>query len=122
MVIANLLKAYGFGRLQELVGLKREIEGAGFTLEDVDTYVEAKRKALAMRQKISGLRQRRCPECGKIMMLMPVNTGPGDQTGDESKSVWMCNGCLSAEYSDVPVKEILQDLAKKLLEKTRDEK
>ena len=52
-----------------------------------------------------------CPECGKLMALLPVNRTPGTQTGDpDDKSVWMCPNkiCMNAIYNKQTIEEIIK--------------
>lgn len=49
------------------------------------------------------MKARRCPQCGAIMNLSPVNTVSGDQVGGSWKSMWMCSdvfGCGHEIYSE----------------------
>jgi len=49
-----------------------------------------------------------CPDCKIEMRFYPVNTTPGDQTGDASKSMWMCPKCWRDEYSEKTITELLK--------------
>lgn len=53
----------------------------------------------------------RCPQCNAIMQLYSVNTQPGNQTGDNSKSVWFCPNmnCMETIYNKNSVQEIIKE-------------
>lgn len=54
-------------------------------------------------------RSKYCPECNGIMGLLPVNTEPGNQTGDpDDKSVWLCSNqkCQETIFNKETVTEI----------------
>jgi len=43
------------------------------------------------------------------MQILPVNIDKGTQTGDNSKSVWICRNCLYTEYSTKTFEEQLKE-------------
>lgn len=52
------------------------------------------------------IRARICAECKIEMRFYPVNTSPKDQTGDDSKGVWICSKCMETIYTTQSLKEV----------------
>lgn len=50
----------------------------------------------------------KCPECGSLRQLLPINDSPSTQTGDDSKSMWLCRNCHYEQFSDKTVNEELE--------------
>ena len=50
-----------------------------------------------------------CPECGELMGLWRVNSGPRDQVGGDFKTQWVCSDeetCgYQGDYSELTIKE-----------------
>jgi len=95
---------FSFGKWQEFVTQYEYLIIHGKSIDDVIEYVEQK--------KLSNQAQeytvtRKCKECDSPMMLYPVNTGDGDKTGDNSKTVWVCTNkyCMDTVYSIKTVRE-----------------
>ena len=107
MILANLIKAYGFGRLQDLLTLDMELSQAGYSMDDLTEFVETKRRLLKKKERIRTI-TRNCA-CGTPMDLLPVNTGPRDQTGDDSTFVWMCSKCGECEYKNKTLAQIIKE-------------
>jgi len=53
------------------------------------------------------IKLKQCPECEVGMQLLSVNHDLATQTGDDSKSVWLCPVCKYQEYSKKTVEENL---------------
>lgn len=50
----------------------------------------------------------KCPECEAPIQLLSVNDSPSTQTGDDSKSVWLCRNCHYEKFSDKSIQEELE--------------
>ena len=100
---------FGFGRLQDLLALVRELEARGLHVEDLQGYVDNRRKKMTDATKGVKFKAEPCPDCGGWMALMPVNTGPRDQTGDDSTFAWMCGKCGECKYTNKTLAEILKE-------------
>ena len=49
-----------------------------------------------------------CTECNGKMTLHMVNTGPANQTGDDSNCVWICDKCMETIYSERSIKDEIE--------------
>ena len=83
----------------------------GLTVDDLLEYIEKikKREPNTITYQYA---PRFCPECNSPMRLYPVNINEATQTGDNSKSVWMCynSQCMHTEYSTKTVQEWTKEL------------
>lgn len=79
------------------------------TLDERHIRQIAENEKYQAEQKVNSLP---CPECNLPMALRPVNIDKATQTGDDSKSVWICgnNKCMHTIYSLKTVEEILKEL------------
>jgi len=108
--IGAAIKKYPFGRIQDLLVLYELLRRDGIDIDDLREHVAARREAIARSvQMRSAVVSRRCPDCGHRMPLLPVNTGPRDQTGDDSTAVWICQRCGHEEWTDQPIEFIARD-------------
>lgn len=109
-----------FGKLQDLLTLLGEVKNAGFELNNLINYLEEVKQIQLGQDKLKQDNQKqalsywnklalKCPNCATKMHLFPVNTQPGDQTGDASNSQWLCSKCLETIYNKETVKEILKE-------------
>lgn len=99
---------FGQKAWQEFLNQIAWLEENNIRIEFVrDLLEEHKKKAMAEMQENQKLSDRalKCPECGTPLQLLPVNDSPATQTGDDSKSVWLCRKCFYEEFSDKTVKE-----------------
>lgn len=112
--IEKLLEPFGFtfGQLQDMVTLLEHLEKNAVPIESFIKYVKEKKiKKTKTTSCDQGKRNTlKCPECNTAMNLFPVNTSPRDQTGDDSKSVWICPKCWHDEYSTKSIKEWLEEI------------
>ncbi len=117
--IEKALEPFGFpfGTLQDLGTFLRHLEKNQLSVSDFLGYIDQQKQEAAGREKrVATLREqrqkewaeiaRKCPECSAPMNLFQVNTGPRDQTGDDSNSQWACPVCLHDEYSTKTVREL----------------
>lgn len=100
---------FSFGKLQGFLTLLKELETRGLSVEDLRSYVAARRKEMDEATRGTKFDGKPCPECGTNMTLMPLNTGTRDQTGDDSKSVWYCPTCHFEEFSEKTVDSIIKE-------------
>jgi len=118
--IEKLLEPFGFsfGQLQDIATFLKQLKENNISVESFIGHVEAKKReraeeikailAVSQKQRDTwALRALKCPACETPMYVAPVNTAPGDQTGDDSQSVWMCPKCWETVYSLETVAEIL---------------
>jgi len=111
MVTSNLLKAYPFGWLQDFLTLHDRLVANGKGIDDLRAYVSARQTAMELRRNIvEVVFSRQCPECGRRFVFSRVNTGPHDQTGDDSTFVWICPACRHEEWTNKPLRKIIHDL------------
>ena len=106
---------FDYKKHREVLIYLNQLKLAGWTIENVRTYVEtqrrAKRKELTKAHQQGGMPVsiRTCPDCLELMSLLPVNTSPGTQTGDlTDKSVWLCRNskCMFTIYNKETVAEL----------------
>ena len=99
MLIKN--DPFGRGKWKDFINQLWFMEYHKLTIEDI-------KRALL----ISPITAKKCTNCKAVMNITSVNTGLGDQTGDDSKSVWICSNmqCLETEYSDLSVSEEIKKL------------
>lgn len=114
----KLIEAFAFGQLQDFLSLLKFIEKNSIELNEVILYIKERKMAYLQKQrKINKFNRgaKRCPGCQSKMNLHPVNTNPGDQTGDNSKSVWVCfnKDCMEMIYNKEDYKEIYRNLTQK---------
>jgi len=101
--------------IRELGSVASKLKKAGLTLDDLIEYgtILKKETAAAIERaekasKRNKLAIYQCPACNSFMVLRSVNTNKGDQTEDDSKSVWLClnQHCLETIYNKETVDEI----------------
>jgi len=125
--IENLLQPFSFGKKQDLLNLLQQLDKSSVSLETLMKYLEGLKteQLKAVKEHSEKLKEAqeqwmkvvlRCPECSTPMSLRSVNTRPEDQTGDNSKSIWICTNkdCLETIYNNLTVQEILNQLRGKL--------
>lgn len=104
------LTMYHFGYLQDITQFLETLKQQGYTLDDFQSYVKAKRKALQESStKVTEVKttSQQCSKCSALMLLLPVNDKPETQTGDPTdKSVWMCQKCMHTIYNKQTLKEL----------------
>ena len=106
------MAVFSFKQHQEVLTYLKHLKTTEWTLEDVKQWVEQKKKSnKEARKKIEDFinHLRKCPGCKNPMQILPVNIDKGTQTGDNSKSVWICRNCLYTEYSTKTFEEQLKE-------------
>ena len=107
----------------KLASIIRHLYKHGKTIDDyleyTDAMNEAHRKQIAEQEKYQAEVKANsipCPECNFPMALRPVNVDAGTQTGDDSKTVWICgnNKCMYMEYSEKAVEQWREELKRKV--------
>jgi hypothetical protein len=106
--ITVVLAPFGIGKLQDLMALYGHVRRAGYNMEDVQRYFDTQlaeaQKRLAEEDAHARLyfaHAKRCPDCGAVMHLYPVNSSPRDHVGGKYKSQWVCPNpnCMETLYS-----------------------
>lgn len=121
MLIKKILDVFSFGKLQDTVTILTILEKNNITISEFIDFIEGEKmeKAKLDLEKIELEKKERhswnkfalkCPECKEPMGLFPINTELGDQTGDDSQSVWICpnNDCMETIYNKQTIQEILK--------------
>lgn len=121
--IGDELAVFSFGKLQDLVTLLNLIEERGITVEEVRNYVSKEREKMEFRtaaiQKLTEKRMmewekiaKRCPECGSVLALSPINAPQGKANIHGYKSLWFCpkGDCIYEKFEKKSVKKILKEL------------
>ena len=106
MLMERLLAPYSFGFLQDAVSFFHLLERENVSIETVNEFVASQKKAVA--DRLEGAKK--CPACGGLMGHAPVNTGPRDQTGDDSTFVWICSQCGHEEWTNKPLRRIVHEV------------
>lgn len=125
MLIEKILDVFSFGKLQDTVTILTLLKQNNITISRFIEFVEEKKiESVKLNKEKKELEEKgrdewreialRCPQCQEVMGLLSVNTQPGDQTGDDSKSVWLCTNinCSETIYSKKTIKEILKERRK----------
>ena len=118
--IKKILAPFSFpiGKLQDIANLLNSLAGAGISNKEFLQYIEAQSKLIRAgikkenEMRKAAIRKYRdslpnCTACSTKMNIFPVNTVAGDQTGDNSQSVWICPKCGETVYNLETVAEIL---------------
>ena len=112
-----------FGDKQDLLTILQTIEGSGFAMVEIIVYLEDLKQ-----NRIEATRQAekdkiayeatllKCPECQTLMTLRPINIDPSTQTGDNSKTVWLCPNlkCMRTEYSEKTLEQWQDELKRRI--------
>jgi len=108
------MAAFSFGQHQDVLTYLTQLENTGWTIEDAKEWVDSKRKELERSNIWALAATLSCPDCNAPMQILPVNASPATQTGDDSKSVWLCTNrkCMNAIYNTESVEEILKETGK----------
>lgn len=118
----KVTEMFPLGFQQDVVAYLTTLERQGFTVQDIKDFHEYRILEISRSEEraIAKLKEEQptyqCPECPALMLLYPVNTEPGNQTGDpKEKSVWMClnQECGHTIYNKETAEEILKDREEK---------
>ena len=88
------LKVFSPGQLQNFKTIAKLLIRLNISLKQYVNYIN--QKNITIKAKIH--KSRKCPICSMIMNRFPVNTNPGNQTGDNSTCVWICPRCWYDEF------------------------
>lgn len=102
------MTVFSFKQHQDVLTYLIHLKDKGWTLEDAKrwvTYQQEKRDKSGARFALLN-----CPLCQSPMRLLSVNIDKSTQTGDDSKSVWLCpkKDCLHAIYNKETTEEIVR--------------
>jgi len=112
------MSVFSFKQHQEVLTYLKHLESKGWTIETVFEWIAIKKRELD--EDIERVEKERleyekkllkCPLCGTLMYIRPVNVDLGTQTGDPAdKSVWMCPNekCLHTIYNKKTAEELLR--------------
>ena len=110
---------YSFGQHQDFLTYLFHLEATGWTIEDAREWVAGEKERMGQ-QSANAKKQHeeyiaslpKCPDCQAPMQILPVNTRPGDQTGDDSKSMLLCSNkeCMNTIYNQQTVQDIMKEL------------
>lgn len=116
------MEAFQFSTLMDAFNIMRlmlihEVELIDF-MRWFDHRVKTQKAQIAEAQKskielVRDLRYfaRRCPDCGGMLSMMPVNTMPCDQVGSGYQSAWYCPAVMACgfiEFSELRPQESLK--------------
>ena len=123
LIIKKLLEPFGLtlGQLQDISTLLGVFKKNNISIDDFAGFIKNERleliksnesdiKRIKKNKTFWGKNALRCSECSQKMNLYPVNTVPGDKTGDDSKSVWICpnKNCMETIYNKQSMQEITE--------------
>lgn len=109
--------AFGFRQHEEFLTYYETLRSCGLTPQDVREFVLKKqelnqKEEELLRKKLEAWDKKmlRCPKCSTKMSLFSVNNLSGNQTGDNSLSMWLCpnKNCLHTIYNKEKIQEILE--------------
>lgn len=123
--LAKILAPFSLGRISDLIDIANRLEENGFNLTSLKRYYDQRLMEIqGRRQKVSSEAQALaaisrknlppCPDCGRPMMVMAVNTNKANQIGGTARSMWQCSdpmGCGYQQESD----ESIDDVRKRLI-------
>ena len=99
---AKDMEVFSFGQHQDVLTYIDLLKKTGWTLDDAAAWVDSEKERMGKRGKNPAATKTRTCKCGSVMVLRDVNDSPGNQTGDDSKYVWMCVNCMEQIF----VKEV----------------
>lgn len=107
------MAAFSFGQHQDFLTYLKRLGQFGYSIDDVENYVNDRKSRVKTSFKPGP--QIKCPECGAPMMVLPVNDKPSTKTGDNSRSVLICNnkGCMHTVYSEKTAKDMVNEIRRK---------
>ena len=95
------MAVFSFSQHQDVLAYLSQLQLTGWTIEDAKIWIEEQQKKLIEHQKNYDA-QPKCPDCQQVLRSFPVNTEPGNQTGDlTDKSVSLCGNpdCMYTIYN-----------------------
>ncbi len=126
-VLEKLTEGFGFGKLQDIITLKKHLEKHEYTIDDVECYVQWKKDAILKAQEEQMKKHKekvkpskdaltkvlpKCPQCNALLEIIPVRVKEGRQNVHGYKSVLRCfNGdCVYEKYGREPALDIVKGL------------
>ena len=93
------MAAFSFSQHQDILTYLARLKIKGWLVEDAKRWVEQTKKDLVKDSQIN-YKIKQCPDCQAPMRFLSVNVNKATQTGDDSKSVWLCfnKDCMRTEY------------------------
>lgn len=96
----NMMAAFTVKQMYSAVTIFHWLMQNKKTLIDLEEFLAKKQASTVHHDYII----KPCKDCKIPMKILPVNSGPGDQVGEDEngvpyKSQWICPRCLYAEYS-----------------------
>lgn len=109
------MAVFSFRQHQDFLTYFETLNQFGYSIRDVQNYIEKKRSELKAANESKSSPAIKCLDCGSRILILPVNDKPSTQTGDDSKSVMMCQNrqCMYTKYSVKTVGEWIKELSKK---------
>ena len=117
----KLLEPFSLSGIQTALNIHEVLEINNKTFKDVRKFLKKKKsenkktlRKLDRARRWLKKRLKKCPECGGIMTLYPVNQTTEDQVGGGFKSQWLCGkicdntGCGYEEFSNLSVQKQLE--------------
>lgn len=114
--------SFNFAQLQSISTLLKHLNNNGKGVNDFIDFIKEEGKKRAIdggfdKEKIKETKRNwskitiECPKCKTTMGLYSVNTTPATQTGDDSRSVWICTNrdCMENIYNKQTVQEIIKE-------------
>ena len=103
---------FGMKAWREFLNQQAFLFEHNLSLEDVQTDLDIQKAEMIKAQKEEEQVKYRntplCPECATPLQLLPVNDTLATQTGDDSKTVWLCRACLYERFSTNTIEEELK--------------
>jgi hypothetical protein len=123
-VFDNFAGKFGFGKLQDIIQIKKYLEHEGYSIDDVEGFVDWKMKK--EEEKIAEEIEYRktvitpivkeatekypmCPECEDKLFPVSIKQEEGVGNIHGYKTVWQCSGeeCFYEKYNKEPIDEII---------------
>jgi hypothetical protein len=104
-----ILQPFSLGHLQDAVVMFKALSDAGYSVDDLSEYVTAtvqvhKDIEHTAHMEVSAHLSTvyalipNCPDCGKKLTIMDVNTTKCNQIGGTAKSMWQCGDIFGCGY------------------------
>lgn len=98
------LTMFNLAQLQDFRTVARILVRLNLSLEQYIKFVESKIDTVVISRPVI----RKCPNCSHILGLFPVNISKATQTGDGSKSVWICSKCHYEQFNFKSIRDLIK--------------